>query len=50
MLKIKLSYEDDSQANEVLRLLKPVIRSCKVKRAKDGKYKKLYIEIKNSKV
>ena len=46
-VKIKLSYTDEEECREIMRLLSPVVRSWKMQPAK-GKYKRAYGEIANS--
>lgn len=46
MVKIKLSYESPQELLAVLKLLSPVIKSCKVSKNEKGKYKKAYVETK----
>ena len=49
MIKIKLSYSTTEEMEEVLRLLHPLVKRCSVKAAKEGKYKRLYIQEKKRK-
>lgn len=46
MIKIKLSYENAQELHVVLKLLNPVIKSCKLSKNDKGKFKKAYIELK----
>ena len=46
MVKIRISYETPEELAEVLKRLQPVIKSCKVAKNKDGRYKKAYVELK----
>jgi predicted RNA-binding protein with EMAP domain len=45
--KIKVSYIDPEDLQEVVKLLHPVISNVKVARNDQGKYKKAYIELKD---
>ena len=45
-VKIKLSYTDEEEYQEIMRLLSPVVKSGKMQPAK-GKYKRAYSEIAN---
>lgn len=40
-VKIKLSYTDEEECREIMRLLSPVVKSWKMQPAK-GKYKRAY--------
>lgn len=40
-VKIKLSYTDEEEYQEIMRLLSPVVKSWKMQQAK-GKYKRAY--------
>lgn len=42
-VKIKLSYTDEEECREIMRLLSPVVKSWKMQPAK-GKYKRAYGE------
>ena len=44
MLKIRISYDRQQEAERVLEALSPVIRGGKIRRSDKGKYKKVYIE------
>ena len=45
--KIKLSYTDPEDLQEVVKLLRPMLRNVKVAHNDQGKYKKAYIELKD---
>lgn len=45
MTKIKVSFEYDRELAAVLGLLRPAIKSCKVPKVQQGRYKKAYIEL-----
>lgn len=44
MMKIRISYERPEELEAVRRLLAPVIKSCKVSGNQEGRYRKAYIE------
>jgi predicted RNA-binding protein with EMAP domain len=44
-VKLKVSYVDPEDLQEVMKLLKPVLRNAKVAKNEQGKYKKAYIEL-----
>ncbi len=46
MVKIKVSFEDTQELEKVVKLLSPVIKSCKVSKNEKGRFKKAYLEIK----
>lgn len=43
--KVRISYEKPQELHAVLKLLKPVIKSYKADKGKQGQYKKAYLEI-----
>lgn len=45
-VKIKISYTTQQELSEVLKLLQPMIKSCKMDKGKEGVYKKAYVELK----
>lgn len=45
MIKIKISYNTDEEIAGVIRLLSPVMKSWRVSRNKEGRYKKAYAEL-----
>lgn len=45
MIKIKISYNTDEELAGVIRLLSPVMKSWRVSRNKEGRYKKAYAEL-----
>ncbi|TCO85791.1 hypothetical protein EV212_102106 [Frisingicoccus caecimuris] len=47
MIKIKISYNTDQELEHVARLLSPALKSCKISRNKEGRYKKAYAELVN---
>lgn len=42
-VKIRVSYTDDEELAGVIRLLSPVVKSCKVAKRQEGTYRKAYI-------
>ena len=47
-VKIKISYNTDQELQGVVKLLVPVLESCKISRNKKGRYKKAYILLKEN--
>lgn len=45
-IKIKVSYESPQELQEVLKRLEPILLSCKVPKGQEGRYKKVYIILK----
>lgn len=45
-IKIKVSYENSQELQEVLKRLKPILLSCRVSKTQNGRYKKAYIILK----
>lgn len=43
--KIKISYEKPEELKQIVGMLSPVMRSCKVAKGQQGRYKKAYVEI-----
>lgn len=46
MIKIRVSYNTQEELEKVLKTLKPIILSCKIKKVENGPNKKVYITIK----
>lgn len=46
MIKIKVSYETPEEMRKVMSLLQPLVAQCKVKKATEGKYKRIYLTTK----
>lgn len=42
-LKVRVSYTEPQELKAVIRLLKPIIRSCKVGKGEDGPHKRAYM-------
>lgn len=45
--KVRISYEKPQELDKVLKLLQPVVKSCKADKGKDGQYKKAYVELRD---
>lgn len=45
MIKIKISYQTPQELQAVIKLLHPVIKTCKVAKEQQGKYKRAYIVV-----
>lgn len=45
-VKIRISYEKPQELHTVIKLLQPIIKSCKAGKGKDGQHKKAYVELK----
>lgn len=45
-IKIKVSYQEREELQQVIKLLQPIIKQTKVKNEQQGTFKKAYIEIK----
>lgn len=43
--KIRISYEEPRELHTVLKLLNPIIKSCKEDKGENGRYKKAYLEV-----
>lgn len=48
MIKIKISYNTDEEIAGVIRLISPVMKSWRVSRNKEGRYKKAYAELRGN--
>ena len=46
MVKIRISYQDAQELEQVLKILKPQIKSYKVSKQQDGAYKRAYVILK----
>lgn len=44
-VKVKISYERPQELHTVLKLLKPITKSCKAEKGKNGRYKKAYLDV-----
>lgn len=45
-VKIKVSYENPQELQEVLERLAPMVQKCKASKGQEGRYKKAYIVLK----
>lgn len=45
-VQIRISYQTPQELEQILRLLRPAIKSAKIKQGQQGAYKRAYIEIK----
>lgn len=45
-VKIRISYEKQQELDAVLELLRPIIKTYKAEKGKDGQYKRAYVDIK----
>jgi hypothetical protein len=43
--KIRISYEKPQELHTVLKLLNPIIKSCKADKGENGRYKKAYMDL-----
>ena len=43
--KVKVSYEEPQELHTVLKLLNPIIKSCKADKGENGRFKKAYLEV-----
>ena len=43
--KVKVSYEEPQELHTVLKLLNPIIKSCKADKGENGRYKRAYLEV-----
>ena len=47
MIKLKISYEHEEDLARVLTVLQPMIVRCKRSGNREGRYKKMYVELKH---
>ena len=45
MTRVRVSYEEVQELHTVLKLLKPILKSCKAEKGANGQYKKAYLEV-----
>lgn len=45
MTKVRISYEEVQELHTVLKLLNPIIKSCKADKGENGRYKRAYLEV-----
>ncbi len=48
MVKIRLIYDKPEEFRKVLKLLSPVVKSCKLSKRQSGRYQRAYIDTKNT--
>ena len=46
-VKIKISYTTKEELEQVLQVLSPVIKNYKISKNQEGRYKKVYVEVKH---
>lgn len=44
-VKIKVSYQESNELDQVLQLLRPVIKSCRISGNQTGSFRKAYIDL-----
>lgn len=44
MVKIRISYDTEQEAEKIIKVLSPVIAGARIKRSESGKHRKIYIE------
>ncbi len=44
-VKVKISYEEPQELHTVLKLLNPIIKSCKEDKVANGRYRRAYLEV-----
>lgn len=47
MIKIKISYQNSQELEQILQLLSPITKSCKVMKEHGTRYDRAYITIEN---
>lgn len=47
MIKLKISYEHEEDLARVLTMLQPMITRCRRSGNREGRYKKVYVELKH---
>lgn len=45
MTMVRVSYEEVQELHTVLKLLNPIIKSCKADKGENGRYKRAYLEV-----
>lgn len=45
MTRVRVNYEEVQELHTVLKLLNPIIKSCKAEKGGNGRYKRAYIEV-----
>lgn len=44
-VKVRISYEKPQELHIVLKLLKPIVKSCKADKGENGRYRRAYLEV-----
>ena len=44
-VKIKVSYNTEEELKNVMKLLAPIVKNCKVSKNKEGCFKKAYVSL-----
>lgn len=44
-VKIRVSYQDPQELAHVLRLLRPIVKKCKISGNREGSFRKAYLEV-----
>lgn len=44
-VKVKISYEKPQELHIVLKLLKPITKSCKAEKGGNGRYRRAYLDV-----
>ena len=44
-VKVKISYEEPRELHTVLKLVNPIIKSCKAEKVGNGRYRRAYLEV-----
>ena len=44
-VKVRVSYEKPQELHILLKLLKPITKTCKADKGENGRYKKAYLEV-----
>lgn len=43
--KIRISYEEPQELHTVLKLLRPIVKSCKADKGANGRFKRAYLDV-----
>lgn len=43
--KVRISYEEPQELHTVLKMLNPIIKSCKTEKGVNGRFKKAYLDV-----
>lgn len=44
-VKVRISYEEPQELHAVTEMLKPITKSCKADKDKNGRYKRAYLDV-----